>query len=376
MQQKRSMHSALAGSGSCKRRDSATPHSARSSKVCKLDDTPIVSGSVSPLLVYPQSPLADSARSGAAGNDPGLLAPGSAHLPSRHRRLRDPIPRIPDIAVHHRRRQAASHGDGSRVRLKSRQELPGLFWQRHRPARGRRDVLGWNPAFAGAAVLGLRGSAQRRDAGQAPEGALGCRKVHLAVHKSDLHHTRRRPVRNRVRLARLLAAGPRVSLYRSAARSSELVPERAHQVDAEDHCYRDDGTGWLDDGVTAKHWAGEKSGARRSGSGSAQRHYPEDSQSGAQEGEVHPESELHTGYDGKSAAHRDSVHDALPDLHAEDYGRPVLLAPVLLVFHLWSNAGARQHHQRLSGDGSLVDQFPEDSRDPEGSTTRRSDSIG
>ena len=37
---------------------------------------------------------------------------------------------------------------------------------------GARDVLGRNPPFAGAALLRLRGPAQRRDARQAPESAV------------------------------------------------------------------------------------------------------------------------------------------------------------------------------------------------------------
>src|SRR3979411_1021820 len=45
------MPCALAAAGSCRHPESATPHSARSTEVCKLDDTPIVSG-VSLLYSY------------------------------------------------------------------------------------------------------------------------------------------------------------------------------------------------------------------------------------------------------------------------------------------------------------------------------------
>src|SRR5688500_19080169 len=104
-------------------------------------------------------PAADFPGAGAGRDEPGVLAARSAHLPPRNRRLRDPVPRLYDEAVHHRRWHASADGDGRRVRVARRQELPGLLRQRHHPASGRRDVLGWDPALSRAAVLGIRGPA-------------------------------------------------------------------------------------------------------------------------------------------------------------------------------------------------------------------------
>ena len=72
----------------------------------------------------------------------------------------------------------------------------------------------------------------------------------------------------------------------------------------------------------------------------------EDPQARAEEGQVHPQPELHPGHVGQPAAHVHSVHDAVPDLHAEDHGRAVLLAAHLFVLHLRTDAGAGEHHQR------------------------------
>jgi ATP-binding cassette subfamily B protein len=53
-----------------------------------------------------------------------------------------------------------------------------------------------------------------------------------------------------------------------------------------------------------------KSLACRSGSGPAQRDDGEDPQARAEEGEAHPEPELHPGHVREPAAHADPVHDA------------------------------------------------------------------
>ena len=61
-----------------------------------------------------------------------------------------------------------------------------------------------------AALPGLRGPAQRRDARQAPEGALRHRAVHRGVREHGLHHARRRRLRDDLRLQRPLVDRARV----------------------------------------------------------------------------------------------------------------------------------------------------------------------
>ena len=80
-------------------------------------------------------------------------------------------------------------------------------------------------------------------------------------------------------------------------------------------------------------------------------------QARAEEGALHPQPELHPGHHGQRAAHQHPVPDALPDLHAGDHGRPVLLALHLLVLHLRPAAGARQHHQRLPRDRGVAEEL-------------------
>ena len=70
-----------------------------------------------------------------------------------------------------RRQPAARRGGRRRVRLARRQELPGLLRQRHHAAARRAALLRRHPPLARAALLGVRGPAQRRDARQAAEGA-------------------------------------------------------------------------------------------------------------------------------------------------------------------------------------------------------------
>src|SRR6185295_17501795 len=69
---------------------------------------------------------AGRARARAGGDQPDLLAPRSADLPPRHRRLRDEIPGVLDPAVLSRREPAARRGRGGRLHLARREELPGL----------------------------------------------------------------------------------------------------------------------------------------------------------------------------------------------------------------------------------------------------------
>ena len=76
--------------------------------------------------------------------------------------------------------------------------------------------------------------------------------------------------------------------------------------------------------------------------------------------------QLHPGHVGELAAHEHHVPDALPDLHARDHGRPVLLAVHLLVLHLRAAAGARQRHQHLPRDRSVAERLRGHPADPEG----------
>ena len=78
-----------------------------------------------------------------------------------------------------RRQPAARRGGRRRLRLARRQELPGLLHQRHHAAAGRAALLRRHPPLARAALLGVRGSAQRRDARPAAEGAHRRREADL-----------------------------------------------------------------------------------------------------------------------------------------------------------------------------------------------------
>ena len=110
------------------------------------------------------------ARARAGHDQPGLLAARPADLPARHRRVRDPVHGVHDRPVLPRRQPAAGGGGRRGVRLARREELPGLLHQRHHAAARRADLLRRHPALARAALFGVRGSAQRRDARQAAEG--------------------------------------------------------------------------------------------------------------------------------------------------------------------------------------------------------------
>ena len=107
-----------------------------------------------------------------AADQPGLLAPRSADLPPRHRRVRHPLQASTPPAQFFRGVSlllAAAVG----VAFVSRrgQELPGLLRQRRHPAAGRAALLGRRPPLPGAPLLAVRGPAERRDPRQAPEGA-------------------------------------------------------------------------------------------------------------------------------------------------------------------------------------------------------------
>src|SRR3954466_3263915 len=112
------------------------------------------------------------------GGQSGLLAARSADLPARHRQLRHPVRQVHQAAVLPWGRAAPEHGRRRRVHLTRREELPGLLRQRRSAARRGRPVLRRHPALARAALPDLRGSAERRDAREAAEGALRHRALH------------------------------------------------------------------------------------------------------------------------------------------------------------------------------------------------------
>ena len=130
---------------------------------------------------------------------------------------------------------SARRGRGRRVRLARGQELPGLLHQRRHAAAGRAPLQRRHPALARPAVPGVRGPAQRRDAGQAAEGADGRRAPRADVHQRVVHHAGRHPLRDGVRLQRPLDHRARLPVHRAAARDPQFRAEPAHQGDPEGH---------------------------------------------------------------------------------------------------------------------------------------------
>ena len=91
-----------------------------------------------------------------------------------------------------------------------------------------------------------------------------------------------------------------------------------------------------------------------------------------QEGAVPPQPELRPGHGCERASNEHPVPDALPDLHAGDHRRAVLLAVHLLVLHLRAAAGTRQRRQHLPGDRSVDGPLPADPADAGRAQGRRS----
>ena len=188
-----------------------------------------------------------------------------------------------------RRRRQAVRADGRRrVRVADREELPGLFPQRHHPARRRAAVRRRRSPFAVRPLRRLRGSAERRDARQAAEGARRRREVHQRVRERGLRDRHRHHLRDGVLVPHSLGDRAGVLPDRAAARHPQLVHEPARQDDPEADRARDDGAGGRDDRVAAEHRAAQEPRPRRPGDHAAQQHDGEDPRARAEEGPLHP----------------------------------------------------------------------------------------
>ena len=128
---------------------------------------------------------------------------------------------------------AARRRGGCGVRLARGEKLPGLLHQPDHAAPWRRALLRRHPPFARAAVLGVRRSAQRRDARQAAEGAVGRRAPYLGVDQRPLHVARRHHLRDGLRLHGALAHRAGVPADRAGAGHHQLGAEQADQDDSE-----------------------------------------------------------------------------------------------------------------------------------------------
>ena len=189
-------------------------------------------------------------------------------------------------------------------------------------------------------------------------------------HQRAVHLAGRHRLRDDLRLHRALDHRAGLLPDGADARRAQLGAEQADQADPEGHRRRDDGAGRLDHRVAAQHRAGEEPGPRAAGNRPPQRHDRQDPEAGAEEGPLPAQPELHPGHLGQPAAHQHHVPDALPDLHARDHRRPVLLAVHLLVLHLRAAAGTRQRHQRLPRDRSVAERLRDDPADSEGAEAR------
>ena len=268
------------------------------------------------------------------------------------------------------RRHHAARGRGGRgVRLARGQELPGLLHQPDHTASGRRALLRRHPPFARAAVLGVRGSAQRRNTRQAAEGAVGRRAPDLGVDQRPVHVARRHHLRDGLRLHGALAHRAGVPADRAGAGHHQLGAEQADQDDSETDRRGDDRAGGLDDRIASQHRAGQKPRAGTAGDRTAEQHHREDPEAGTEEGEVSAEPELHSGHRGEFSPDEHPLPDALPHLYPRYHGGSVLLAVDLLVLHLRTAAGARQHHQHLPRDRGIAECLREHPADPERAET-------
>ena len=137
---------------------------------------------------------------------------------------------------------------------------------------GAAALLRRHPALARAAVLGLRGSAQRRDARPAAEGAHRRREADRDRHQRAVHLARRHRLRDDLRLQRPL--DHRAGLLPDGADPgrAQLGAEPAHQADSEGHRRGDDGAGRIDDRVAAQHRAGEEPRPGPAGDRAPERH--------------------------------------------------------------------------------------------------------
>ena len=92
---------------------------------------------------------------------------------------------------------------------------------------GAAALLGRHPALARAAVLGLRGSAQRRNARQAAEGPHRRREADLALDQRAVHVARRHHLRHDLRVQRALDHRAGLFPDRAAPRRPQLGAEPA-----------------------------------------------------------------------------------------------------------------------------------------------------
>ena len=171
---------------------------------------------------------------GAGGHQPDLLAARPADLPPHHRFLRHPVPRqYTQRAVPPRRQRAAGGGGRRGVRFARRQEFPGLLRQRDHPAGGRADLCRRHPPLARTALHAVRGPAQRRDAGQAAEGADRRGEADHHGGEPGVHDADRPGLRDGLRVARALVDRAGLPADRAAARRLELGAEPQDQGSAE-----------------------------------------------------------------------------------------------------------------------------------------------
>ena len=191
------------------------------------------------LLVPAQLLAAHRARARSRHDQPGLLAARSADLPVRHRQLRDAVRRVHDRASSSAASRCCSRPRSawrsSRAwRRTSRTTTSTSITQR----LGAAALLRRHPPFARAALLGVRGSAQRRNARQAAEGAVRRRAAHLGVDQRAVHVARRHHLRDGLRVHGALADRAGVPADGAGARHHQLGAEQADQDDSESRSSR------------------------------------------------------------------------------------------------------------------------------------------
>ena len=263
--------------------------------------------------------------------------------------------RIHERAVHPRRERSCWRGGRRRVRLARGQEFPGLLRQRDHAAGGRDDLRRRHPPLARTALLrsSKTSAAARRWA--------SCRKSARDVEKFITRSV------NMVfttligvvfvmiyAVQRALVDRACLPAHRAAARRPELGAEPQDQDVQKTIVAETTALAGCHHRIAAQYRAREEPGPGAAGNRAAECDDRQDSQAGAEEGAVPAQSELHPGNVREPAAHVDPVPDALPDLHAADHGRAVLLAVHLLVLHLRPAAGTGQRHQHLSRDRSVA----------------------
>ena len=310
------------------------------------------------IAVVPATPLeARPLRAAPRDDQPGLLAARSADLPSRHRRVRDPLPRVHDRRVLPRRQPAA--------RARPSAWRSSRAWRRTSRTTSSTSSRSASAPSSTPTGSGIRSSsptrssrtsgAARRWASSRRSAPTSRRLISAAINVA-LHalvgvifvmvYAFTRPLGDRPGLS-----SPRCPLL--GFLSSRAEPE--DQDDPEDDRRRDDGARRIDDRVAAQHRARQEPRTRRQ---------QEIDRLNATTGKI-LQLELKKvrylrslsfiqGTVGQLPADQHPVPDALPHLRAADHGRAVLLAVHLFVLHLRPAAGAREHHQHLPRDGGLA----------------------